>query len=156
MIIKRIELHNFGVYASTNEFRMSGERPIVLIGGMNGHGKTTFLEAVLIALYGSNSSSFAESTYKTYGQYLKSFVNVSDNSYFTYIDLEFILDKHDSKVYKIHREWSGAKQRVSEVIAVYENGEYSEFLTNNWAMFIENILPSGLSSFFFFAMLLPP
>ena len=47
MIIRELTLHNFGVYASTNTFRFHGEKPIVLIGGMNGRGKTTFLEAVL-------------------------------------------------------------------------------------------------------------
>lgn len=50
MIIKKLVLHNFGVYASTNVFEFKGNKPIVLIGGMNGRGKTTFLEAVLLAL----------------------------------------------------------------------------------------------------------
>lgn len=31
-----------------------------------------------------------------------------------------------------------------------KDGQDNTFLTDNWAMFIENILPSGLSSFFFF------
>lgn len=150
MIIKKLVLHNFGVYASTNEFCMSGDKPVVLIGGMNGHGKTTFLEAVLIALYGSNSSSYQESRYKTYGQYLKSYVNSYDGTQLTYIDLEFVLDSDDKDVFRIHREWSGAKLRVAEFISVYQNGDFSKFLTDNWNMFIENILPSGLSSFFFF------
>ena len=39
---------------------------------MNGRGKTTFLEAVLLALYGSNSFAYNVSNYKSYGQYLKS------------------------------------------------------------------------------------
>ena len=53
MIIKKLELHNFGVYAGDNRFLFEGNKPIVLVGGMNGRGKTTFLEAVLLALYGS-------------------------------------------------------------------------------------------------------
>ena len=61
MIIKKLVLHNFGVYASTNVFEFKGNKPIVLIGGMNGRGKTTFLEAVLLALYGSNSFAYNES-----------------------------------------------------------------------------------------------
>ena len=52
MIIKRLTMHNFGVYAGTNEFNFEGQKPIVLIGGLNGRGKTTFLEAVLLSLYG--------------------------------------------------------------------------------------------------------
>ena len=147
MIIKELVLHNFGVYASTNRFEFHGEKPVVLIGGMNGRGKTTFLEAVLLSLYGSNSFAYSESKYKTFGQYLKSFVNVSDGTLETYVDLEFSME---SEVYRIHREWSGAKQRISETIKVYKDGEYNQFLTDNWTMFIENILPSGLSNFFFF------
>lgn len=150
MIIKELTLHNFGVYASTNRFNFHGEKPIVLIGGMNGRGKTTFLEAVLLALYGSNSFAYNESKYKTFGQYLKSFVNVADGTLETYIDLEFTMDSEGKESYRIHREWSGDKKRVSEAIRVYKDGEYNSFLTDNWTMFIENILPSGLSNFFFF------
>ena len=147
MIIRELVLHNFGVYASTNVFEFHGEKPVVLIGGMNGRGKTTFLEAVLLSLYGANSFAYSESKYKTFGQYLKSFVNTSDGTLETYVDLEFSVD---SEVYRVHREWSGAKQRILETIKVYKDGEYNQFLTDNWTMFIENILPSGLSNFFFF------
>ena len=51
MIIKRLTMHNFGVYASTNTLEFNGKKPVVLIGGMNGRGKTTILEAVLLSLY---------------------------------------------------------------------------------------------------------
>ena len=55
MIINRLIMHNFGVYASDNTFTFNSQKPVVLIGGMNGRGKTTFLEAILLALYGKNS-----------------------------------------------------------------------------------------------------
>lgn len=61
-------------------FEFSGSKPVVLIGGMNGRGKTTFLEAILLALYGSNSFAYNESKYRTYGQYLKAYVNRADGS----------------------------------------------------------------------------
>ena len=150
MIIKELVLHNFGVYASTNKFKFHGEKPIVLIGGMNGRGKTTFLEAVLLALYGTNSFAYNESKYKSFGQYLKSFVNVGDKTLQTYVDLKFSIDSESKETYRVHREWSGDKKRTAENILVYKNEEYNQFLTDNWNMFIENILPSGLSNFFFF------
>ena len=50
----------------------------------------------------------------------------------------------------IHREWSGAGHRTREKIIVQKDGEFNSFLTDNWSMFMENILPSGLSNFFFF------
>ena len=150
MILKKLIMHNFGVYASTNQFEFHGTRPVVLIGGMNGRGKTTFLEAVLLGLYGSNSFAYTESKFKTYGQYLKSYVNRIDGTKQTYIELEFTLDGSKDEVYLIHREWNGNTQRVREKINVKKNGIDNIFLTENWPMFIENILPSALSNFFFF------
>lgn len=148
MKIKRLTLHNFGVYAGTNTFEFHGEKPVVLIGGMNGRGKTTFLEAVLLALYSSKSFAYTEGKFMTYGQYLKSFVNTADGTCQTYIELEF--DLTEKETYVVHRNWNGKLQRIRENIQVYLNGEVNSFLTENWSMFIENILPSGLSNFFFF------
>lgn len=151
MIIKRLTMHNFGVYASTNTFEFSGKKPIVLIGGLNGRGKTTFLEAVLLSLYGANSFAYKESSFNTYGQYLRSFVNVSDGTKETYVELEFVLNNADRDHYIIRRDWSAVnKVRTIEEIRVQKNGSYNSFLTENWLMFIENILPSALSNFFFF------
>ena len=53
MKIKRFTLHNFGIYAGTNVYEFHGKKPVVLIGGMNGRGKTTFLNGILLTLYGS-------------------------------------------------------------------------------------------------------
>ena len=144
-------MHNFGIYAGTNVMNFTGDKPVVLIGGMNGRGKTTFLEAVLLALYGSNSFAYSEDKkYSSYGQYLRAFINETDNSLEAYVELEFAMDKSCEEVYFIHREWDGKAQRIHEKLNVRKNGEESKFLTENWAMFVENILPSALSNFFFF------
>ena len=151
MIIRCLTMHNFGVYASTNTILLNGKKPVVLIGGMNGRGKTTFLEAVLLALYGSNSFTYTEGRkFSTYGQYLKSFVNMSDGTKETFIEIEFELDKKGDETYQVRREWDAKRQRVRETISVKKNGEFNSFLTENWSLFIENILPSELSKFFFF------
>lgn len=151
MIIKRLTLHNFGVYASTNTFEFTGNKPVVLIGGLNGRGKTTFLEAVLLSLYGANSFAYKESAFNTYGQYLRSYVNKSDGTLQAYVELEFQLNNASKDRYIVHREWdSKSKKKTVETINVKKNGEESTFLTQNWQMFIENMLPSALSNFFFF------
>ena len=49
MIFKRIVLHNFGIYKGKHEIDLeppSPEKPIILFGGLNGGGKTTFLTAI--------------------------------------------------------------------------------------------------------------
>ena len=144
MIIKKLIFNNFGVYAGNNIFEFESSKPVVLIGGMNGRGKTTFLEGVLLALYGANSFAYNESKYSSYGQYLKAFVNTA------YVELEFKLENEIDEKYLIRRSWSGSGLRTRETIQVKKDGQDNTFLTDNWAMFIENILPSGLSSFFFF------
>lgn len=150
MRIKKLIMHNFGVYAGTNNLEFKGDKPVVLIGGMNGRGKTTILEAVLLGLYGSNSFAYTESKYTTYGQYLKSYVNRADGTMESYVEIEFSMDDSEGEVYCVHRKWDGTSQRVREKILVKKNGEENTFLTENWPMFVENILPSALSSFFFF------
>lgn len=150
MIIKRLTMTNFGVYAGINSFEFSHKHPIVLIGGMNGRGKTTFLEAILLSLYGANSTAYRESTYKTYGRYLRSRVNKSNRDLPTSIELKFVMNESSNNEYLVRREWDAISKKTEEKIAVWENGNYSDFLTQNWSMFIENILPSALSRFFFF------
>lgn len=146
MYIRRLELFNFGVYAGKNEFVFTGNKPIVLIGGMNGHGKTTFLEAVLLSLYGSNSPAYKEQR-KTYSSYLKSFVNKADGTLNSYVLLDFEISPEER--YEIKRMWNGKKCK-EETISVKRNGENNVFLASNWPMFVENILPNALSKFFFF------
>lgn len=150
MIIKKLKLHNFGVYAGENEFIFEGKKPIVLIGGMNGRGKTTFLEAVLLSLYGPNSFAYLESGQKSYLQYLRSFVNRGSEDQTCSVKLEFEINNGIKENYIVKREWDAAGKRTKEQISVIKDGSYNEFLTNNWPMFVENILPSALSSFFFF------
>lgn len=150
MVIKRLNLHNFGVYAGDNEFVFNNEKPIVLVGGMNGRGKTTFLEAVLLALYGSNSFAYSESKNRSYSQYLRSFVNKNAEDKQCSVELEFAINNGIVEHYVVHRNWDIISKKTEETICVYKDGVKNEFLTQNWAMFVESILPSALSSFFFF------
>ena len=145
MIIRRLRLYNFGVYAGDNEFLFTNNKPIVLIGGMNGRGKTTFLEAVLLALYGSNSVAYTESKKRSYAQYLKSFVNKNAEDKTCIVELEFEINNG-----LVKRAWNSIDKKTNESIFVCKDGVANEFLTQNWSMFVENILPSALSSFFFF------
>lgn len=151
MIIRKLKMHNFGIYAGDNMFTFNNKKPVVLIGGKNGRGKTTFLEAVLLALYGANSFAFTESAYKYYGTYLKEHINISDGKYEAYIELEFdINEQEENNTYSVQRKWAGNTNHIKDNLYVKKNGIYDEFLTQNWAMFIEGILPSGLANFYFF------
>jgi DNA sulfur modification protein DndD len=53
MLIKRIKAKNYKTYLNLDlDISVDSDRPIILIGGANGGGKTTFFEAIYGALYG--------------------------------------------------------------------------------------------------------
>ena len=64
MIIKRIKIKNYKTYLSLDlDLSVRPDQPIILIGGMNGGGKTTLFEAICGALYGlkiQNKAHFQE------------------------------------------------------------------------------------------------
>ena len=80
MIIKSLILDNVGLYSQRTEFSLEPKkssitnRPIILIGGRNGAGKTTFLDSVRLALYGKRALGLGLSN-KEYHQYLLSKIN---------------------------------------------------------------------------------
>ena len=151
MMIKRLHLHNFGVYASDNAFEFNSEKPVILIGGMNGRGKTTFLEAILLALYGKNSFAVQESVYGAYGKYLEAHTNIADGTKESFVELEFSIEE-DGKttVYTVNRSWNTNVKIIKDKVTVEKNGNADSFLAKNWTMFIESILPSALANFYFF------
>ena len=53
MLIQKIKIYNFKTYLSLDlDLTVDDDRPIILIGGSNGGGKTTLFEAISGALYG--------------------------------------------------------------------------------------------------------
>lgn len=64
MLIQKIKISNFKTYLSLDlDLTVDDDRPIILIGGLNGGGKTTLFEAISGALYGlkiENKEHFME------------------------------------------------------------------------------------------------
>ena len=77
MIIDEIVLHNFGVYKGRNAVALTPKsirRPVTLFGGLNGGGKTTFLDALLLVLYGKFAKTSNRGNTR-YDEYLRKCIN---------------------------------------------------------------------------------
>lgn len=149
MKIETVILQNIGVYVNRNEFDLRADKPIILIGGLNGRGKTTFLEAVLFALYGRRFQEGGQSL-QGLENYLRKISNISGESSECFVEMQFTVQEQETVTYRIKRCWNLEKKSLKMVTQVSKNGVEDEVLSGNWDMFVEEILPRAIASFFFF------
>ena len=152
MYLTKVELHNYGIYKGTHVMELSdriGSRNITLVGGMNGRGKTTFHDAILIALYGKLAHKYIQENARSYEKLLLDHVNKHATDDLTYVSVSLVLD--DGTQLKIVRNWSvKSGNKIDTSVTVEKNGVEDKYLGENWAYYIEEILPFGIARFFFF------
>lgn len=154
MLLTDLTLHNFGVYKGRHDVDLlppSLERPVILIGGLNGAGKTTFLDALQLSLYGhrARTSNRGQAGYE---EYLRSCINTSvDSSDGAMLELGFQVDRDGRTVtYRVRRSWATQGSRTLEHVRVSMDGQDDQLLADAWADHIEEIIPLDISSLFFF------
>lgn len=146
MKIDKVVLQNIGVYVNRNEFNMQTDKPIVLIGGMNGRGKTTLLDAIMFALYGKRAIRSGQ----TLEAYLRKISNISGGGDCCSIEMQFSVLEHEMMTYQIRRFWNPKRKQVKLETQVKKNGMIDDVLAGNWDLFVEEILPHAIAPFFFF------
>lgn len=151
MYFTKIELHNFGIYKGHHEMCLSdqiGNRNVTLIGGLNGRGKTTFLDAILLALYGKQALKYVQENARSYERLLIEHINKHATDDLTYVAVSLGLD--DGTALRVCRKWKLKGKKVDEAIVVEKNGTIDKYLGESWSYYIEEILPFGIARFFFF------
>lgn len=154
MILKELMLHNFGTFAGKHTLNLeppSDDRPIVLVGGLNGAGKTTILEAIQLALYGSLAPHSGRRS-GGYESYLRRLVHrgvpMSEGAA---IELTFLAHREGvAHTYAIRRSWRSTGVGVREILLVEVDGKYDQSLASTWNEHIETFLPRGIAGLFFF------
>ena len=153
MIFEHVVLHNFGAYRGEHrvELDVTPERPIILIGALNGSGKTTFLDAMQLALYGKSARCSGRERIG-YPEYLKSMIN-RDVSPQQGAGVEFAFraraNGQDTHI-RISRTWQKRGDTVKENLEVFRNGEYDAVASERWIEFVEDFMPSQIADLFFF------
>lgn len=161
MIIKKIILENYGLYGGINEFDLvprsnkNEKRNIILIGGKNGVGKTTLLNALRLVLYGKSILGKRVSQ-ADYEAFLRQQVHQNKNpilkNTFSRLSVEFEhVAMGQYKNYIVERSWSIEKGGLKEFLKIFSDEELKENVTDDyWKGFIEEIIPERLSQLFFF------
>ncbi|OBK28874.1 DNA sulfur modification protein DndD [Mycobacterium asiaticum] len=154
MILDSLILENVGTYRGKNEIRLtppSSKKPVVLIGGLNGAGKTTILEAIHLALYGVLSQARRRRT-GSYDSYLRSLIHHGiPASEGAAVELTFHVFQQGVKhSYRIRRRWQGGGAALREFVLVWVDGKFDEALASAWSEYVESFIPRGIAGLFFF------
>ena len=166
MIIKSIELNNFRIYRGNNRIILTpcGERNIIVVGGNNGYGKTTFLMSLVWCLYGKNMEKVDELYKKeidekgSYSKYIGNSLNSSAaqdgetrfSVAVTFTNVE--IPNTTCTEITIMRSFDRATS-TSDELEILIDGKASDLFSNKEEeeMFIRDyILPIEIAKFFFF------
>lgn len=142
-----IENYKSFQFPTVIHFPQSGEgKSIFLVGGMNGAGKTSIMEAINICLYGAKP------------EWLYKYINrkeLSKGNAYVSFELELETDEHETIL--IHRSWSaGATDKaqykdLEEKLVVVKDGKRVSVQNKEmWQDFINATIPKSITQFFFF------
>jgi DNA sulfur modification protein DndD len=157
MILEQLRLRNFCLFRGRQTFDLSPCKrngrplPIILFGGLNGGGKTTLLDAIQLALYGSRARCSKRSG-SSYEEFLRQSINhgvgaeegasvVLSFRYFT---------EGEEHLYEICRAWQYTADQVREELRIFKNGSPDAWLSDHWTQLVEELFPLEVSQLFFF------
>ena len=181
MIIDKIIITDFGVYGGVNafDFITSPEKTVILCGGINGTGKTTLFESIMLCFYGKDyDNASLGGNYKK--KILRSFhKNSKIDSICSTSSISIVFQiAFDGKIqkYKITRTWENNDGKIDEDLTVqkydlqsdgfreldisipakknrHTNARYEEIDAiekSEWQQFINQLIPRGIAKLFFF------
>ncbi|GLR63735.1 DNA sulfur modification protein DndD [Marinospirillum insulare] len=153
MIFESLTLKNFGIYRGEHsvDLRVTESKPVILFGALNGGGKTNFLDAIQLVLYGKHAKC-SNRPGKAYSKFLASCKNheapdVEDSG----ISLSFT-HRTDNKErhFRIERRWKVHNDEGKDHISVFCDKVLDQHLSDHWDDFVSEFIPLSLSELFFF------
>ena len=149
MKFRKLTIENYKSFQFATEIRFPvGEdgRSIFLIGGMNGAGKTSIMEAINFCLYGVK----ADEIFRNINRREKARGNAL-------VSFELVMEMDDLSELVVKRSWSAGvaedpKPRdLTERLVVVRDGKRVSVQNQEiWQDFIRSMIPPGITQFFFF------
>lgn len=152
MIITEVVITDFRNYSGVNKLDLETDdtHNIVLIGGQNGAGKTSMVDAIRLCLYGNrfNGTVLSDSKYQ---QYLRSVCNKNSKGGLS-ISLEIILNEENPPIsINVERTFKKNGDSFDEELILRKSGSKVELIDHDyWAYYVEKLIPPSSSRYFFF------
>lgn len=165
MRISYLKLVNFKSYKNqVFEFPPSrDDKNLILVGGLNGFGKTSFLEALYLGLYGAQALHYLgragfslDKKKENYSKFLnRAFCGIAETDNMS-ITIEFVDENNDG--YRItrtwhfdtNRHWDGGTDDI-RIFSVQNGVCRRPVILDEWDNILANdFLPANLAPFFFF------
>lgn len=161
MRINRLTLRDYGLFRGEQTLELQPRvkygklRPVVLVGGHNGAGKTTILEAIRLCLYGRLALG-SRVTDGEYERHLRERIHRTKGALIHATGAAITLELEHSRagersVYTVTRSWDTRGASLQEQLGILRNGRPIEDLDSQfWSDFVRSLVPPGLSQLFFF------
>lgn len=154
MILDELILHDVGLFAGRNVLSLtppSAGKPITLVGGLNGAGKTTILEAIHLALYGPLAAPSSRRS-GSYDTYLRSLIhNRANPTQGSSIELAFSAHSQgELHRYRVIRSWKSTPSGTRDRLVVKRDEVVDKTLTATWPESVDGFIPRGIAGLFFF------
>jgi DNA sulfur modification protein DndD len=160
MILQQVTLHNFGIYGGEATFDLQPipygnfHRPVVLLRGKNGVGKTTFVEAIRFGLHGSLVLG-SRVGQQAYDDYLRRRIHRPRHTTAPTtagVELRFEYVNLGKKLtYRILRQWQVVGNKIEKQITIWENEEpFTQWDDEQCDQFLRELFPPGILELFFF------
>lgn len=149
MLLRRLALRHYGIFSeATFDLRATPERPIVLVTGNNGAGKTSLLEAIRLALHGRRAFDVPLGE----REYLRSIADRFHHGDMTKpcsveLDFEYV-DLHRTRRVSIARSWALRRNTVGERLEVSVDGKFLDI--EDADDLLTSIVPPEVARYFFF------
>lgn len=157
MILDKLILRNFGLFGGEQVFELAPvcsrgkQLPITLVGGINGGGKTTLLDAVQLVLYG-NRARCSKRSEKPYEQFLRESIHHGASrteGAAVQLSFRYVSDNREH-CYEVSRSWSDSGGRVRERVQVSKDDALDGWMSDNWSQLVEELIPHGIAQLCFF------
>jgi len=146
---RKLTIENYKSFQFPTEivFPVGGDgRSIFLIGGMNGAGKTSIMEAVTYCLYGAK----VDEIFRNVNRREKAKGNAS-------VIFELVMEMDDGSELLVQRSWTAGavseprpKDLTERLVVVRDGKRVSVQSKEIWQDFIRAAIPPGITQFFFF------